>query len=325
MFTPSSFTTEAQLADPDYLLQLAAFWQRVEQGAITSHDGLRLNYCAVRQPHRAPAIVFCSGRVESYLKYQELIHDCYQQGFSIYAMDHRGQGLSERLGPDHHLGHVDQFDDYIQDLYQFVQTVVMADRHSQLVMLGHSMGGAIGTLYLQQYGHAFAAAAFSAPMYGIQLPAPAFIIKPLAGWLNQVPKGGQPNYVLTGKGYQDVPFADNELSHSTLRYHRYRELYQQRPELQLGSPSNQWLLQALQGATAAQLAARNSTIPLLVLQASDDTIVDIAAQTRAQGGLCQLLVIGGARHEIFIETDERRQQGLAAVFEFFANHLHDDA
>ncbi len=318
MLTPSSFTTEAQLQDAHYQEQLAEFWQQVEQGEITSVDGIRLNYCAVRQPKIAPAIVFCSGRVESYLKYQELIFDCYRQGFSIYAMDHRGQGLSARLTANPHLGHVDEFDDYVQDLHQFVQNKVLTDRHTQLFMLGHSMGGAIGTLYLKQYGHNFSAAAFSAPMYGIRLPAPECIIKPLATWFNKVPKGGQPHYVLTGKGYQDIAFKSNELTHSQVRYLRYRQLYQQLPQLQLGAPSNHWLLQALSAANKAKDAASQSDIPLLILQAGDDSIVDNHAQTAAVNGRCQLLRIDGARHEIFIETDVRREQGLSAALHWFS-------
>ena len=69
-------------------------------------------------------IVVCPGRIESYIKYAELAYDLFHLGFDVLIIDHRGQGLSGRMLPDTHRGHVDNFSDYVDDLAAFWQQEV---------------------------------------------------------------------------------------------------------------------------------------------------------------------------------------------------------
>lgn len=314
-----SFSEESHTASKAGQQLLAEFWQQVTTGFFKGKKGCNIAWCSIQHPHSDKAIVISNGRVESYLKYQELIFDLFQQGYSIYALDHRGQGLSGRMTSNPHKGHISQFDNYIDDLHSFIKAQVKPARHKSLYLLGHSMGGCIGTLYLQKHPETFMAAAFSAPMYGIKLPAPKGLIRWLANALDKL-SGNEPWYVLGGTDYKCQPFEGNELTQSEGRYGVYRTLYQSQPEIQLGSPTNHWLVQALDACDRAIDAARSSKVPILVLQAEDDTIVDNAGQDAAVGGLCEKLVIPGARHEIFIETDARREVALTRVCDFFLRH-----
>ncbi|MGI2258592.1 alpha/beta fold hydrolase [Shewanella sp. GXUN23E] len=319
MTKPHVFSEENFTGSKAGQQQLATFWEQVSTGFISGSKGCNIAWCSIRHPHSDKAIVISNGRVESFLKYQELIFDLYQQGFSVYALDHRGQGLSGRMTANPCKGHVGQFDHYVDDLHSFIVEVVKPARHKQLYLLGHSMGGCIGTLYLQKHPQTFRAAAFSAPMYGIRLPAPKAIIRVLAKLLDKL-SASDPWYVLGGGDYKCQPFAGNDLTHSEARYGVYRTLYQSRPQIQLGSPTNHWLVQALDASERAIDAARNTRVPLLILQAEQDSIVDNSGQDAALGGLCEKQVIPGARHEIFIETDERRTLALQTVLAFFARH-----
>ncbi|WP_428611926.1 alpha/beta fold hydrolase [Shewanella sp.] len=306
-----SFSSEQQ----DNSKQINTFWQGVKQGELTTIDNLKLAYCAALNPDSNRAIVISSGRVEAYVKYQELIFDLYQLGYSVYAIDHRGQGLSSRLTDNPHQGHVEKFSDYVQDFALFIETIVKANHHDSLFLVGHSMGGTIATLYLQQAPHVFNAAVLSAPMYGICLPMPKRFVR----WLVQRLDNGstsQPNYVLSGKNYSPEPFEANDLTHSAIRYQAYRRLYEAYPQLQLGSPTNRWLAESLDASEQAVMAAKHSQIPLLILQAEEDSIVENQAQEAAVGGLCQLKVIANARHEIFMECDAARNQALSYLAEF---------
>ncbi|MCL1038755.1 alpha/beta fold hydrolase [Shewanella submarina] len=314
-----SFSEESHTSSKAGQQQLAEFWQQVTTGFFKGKKGCNIAWCSIRHNDSDKAVVISNGRVESFLKYQELIFDLYQQGYSVYALDHRGQGLSGRMTANPHKGHVSQFDDYIEDLHSFINAQVKPAKHQSLYLLGHSMGGCIGTLYLQKHPETFKAAAFSAPMYGIKLPAPKGLIRWLANALDKL-SGDEPWYVLGGTDYKCQPFEGNELTQSEGRYGVYRTLYQSQPEIQLGSPTNHWLVQALDACDRAIEAARNSRVPILVLQAEDDTIVDNAAQDAAVGGLCEKLLIPGARHEIFIETDARREVALTRVCDFFARY-----
>lgn len=315
---PRIFSSEHRLTTPEQQI----FWRTVVQGTLTAADGITLAYMVARHPHARASIVLSSGRVESYLKYQELVFDLYQQGYSVFAIDHRGQGLSGRMTANPHQGYVGRFNDYVEDFSMFMLQVVLKHATGPLHLLGHSMGGAIGTLYLQQFPGVFSTAAFSAPMYGIKLPMPKGFIRWLANKLDSSLRGVEPNYVLGGGDYQAVSFEDNELTHSEMRYQAYRKLYAEQPQLQLGSPTNHWLTEALAAADACVLAASKIDTPILILQASEDRIVDNAAQQRAVSSCGQLLVIEGAAHELFIEKDVFREPALNYALDWFERGNH---
>ncbi|GIU34046.1 alpha/beta fold hydrolase [Shewanella schlegeliana] len=307
--TTTSFSSEHHLNSPEQKV----FWQQVTQSSFKTRDDITLAYARITHPESIGTIVISSGRVESYLKYKELMFDLYQQGYSLFAIDHRGQGLSARTTANPHQGYIDKFQRYVDDFAEFVTKVVKPQSHENYYLVGHSMGGAIGTLYLSQYPATFKAAAFSAPMYGIKLPLPKAFIRGLASLLDNAKR---PNYILGGKDYHAEPFDKNDLTHCKLRYDDYRELYRQHPELQLGSPTNHWLVESINAAEQAIDAARNSKLPLLILQAEEDTIVDNSAQNRAVNGLCKLIKIPYARHEIFMERDKPRNLALNALCDF---------
>lgn len=315
---PHPYSSEHTLTSP----QLQRFWQQITTGELAVSPEITLAYMAVTHPSHKRTLVLSNGRVESYLKYQEVIYDCYRQGYNVYALDHRGQGLSSRLTLNPHKGHVEHFDDYIDDFEKFIEQVVLPAQaqDSPLFLLGHSMGCAISSLYVARNPHTFSAAAFSAPMYGIRLPAPKPAILWLATWLDKFRRDGEPNYVPGGCNYRQVAFEKNELTHCQIRYRRYQQLYNERPELQLGSPTNRWLTESIKAAEYCVNSVKHSTVPMLILQADEDTIVDNTAQDRAIGENAQRVIVHGARHEILFESDNIRNHALNSLFDFFQQY-----
>src|SRR4030095_13442910 len=97
---------------------------------------LQIKYITFVQPDMSSAkgaIVIASGRTEAYLKYKELIFDLWNNGYSIYIHDHRGQGSSDReLGvkSSPQKGHVEKFNFFVSDLRKFVTDVVEKDQHA---------------------------------------------------------------------------------------------------------------------------------------------------------------------------------------------------
>ncbi|QQX80358.1 alpha/beta fold hydrolase [Shewanella sp. KX20019] len=305
------FSSEHHLNSPEQ----TAFWQQVTQATFKANDGLSLAYASVTQQNSKGTIVLSSGRVESYLKYKELMFDLYRQGYDLFAIDHRGQGLSCRTTLNPHQGHIDKFQRYVDDFDEFINTIVKPVQERDYFLVGHSMGGAIGTLYLSQHPGVFKSAVFSAPMYGIKLPLPKRFIRKLASLLDNH-SNQYPNYVLGGKDYHAAAFEKNDLTNSKLRYDDYRDLYQLQPKLQLGSPTNHWLVESIDAGEDAIKAAQNINIPLLILQAEEDTIVCNAAQKQASRGMSKLLKIPYSRHEIFMERDKARNTALTALLNF---------
>jgi len=326
---PYQLTTEAQL--PQLTPQLADFWQQHAQtGRLTGVGGVQLAYAVLRHPDSKGSILVVNGRTESLLKYQATAYDLYQQGYSVYLYDHRGQGLSDRLLRDHDKGHVDQFDDYVGDLRTVMEQLVLPDSPPHLKLLAHSMGGAIALRYLARWPDEFEAVALVSPMLGIRLaPLPdwlANLLTRLLDWLYGLFGAESPYAPGTGP-YARVPFPGNELSQSPLRYGLFRDLYDRRPQLRLGGPTVRWIYQSLAAAKLATDSGSSSRVPLLLIQAGADSVVTPAPQNR----FCDLrqqaghpcdgghpLVIPGAWHDLFNEADAYRLPTLTAVLDFFS-------
>lgn len=304
---------------------IAVLWKRRQEGMFRSFDKTKLYWCKLTDPGHSKAILVVNGRIESCWKYQELFYDLFRQGYDIYSFDHRGQGLSQRVTGDPHMGYVGFFSDYVQDMAGLIDFFQL-ENYENRFLLAHSMGGAVATRYVQTHPqHAFDAMALSAPMFGVNIP---WQLRPVALPLTQLltaisPK---PRYAPGHHPYIAKPFDINPLSQSEVRYRWFRQLYEEKPELQLGGPSTRWVWQGLMAAKQCIQLTRQIKIPTLVIQAEKDTIVSNAAQIQFVSKLAKtnpdgkLLVIKGARHELLFEQDHYRNQALDAVLDLFRQH-----
>ncbi|MFP2908988.1 lysophospholipase [Pyxidicoccus sp. 3LFB2] len=75
-------------------------------------------------------------------RYGELAEHLVAQGFAVYAFDLRGHGHSEGVRV-----HLDSFEDYLADLGRFLERVKQREPGRPVFLFGHSMGGAIVTLF----------------------------------------------------------------------------------------------------------------------------------------------------------------------------------
>ena len=329
---PYNLTTESQLAKI-YHQEISQFWDAtiVEQ-SLQGVDNVTLRYVSAVTDSTGPAIVLLGGRSESYQKFRELIYDLCQQGYSVYSMDHRGQGMSDRLLNNLHKGHVEYFRDYVTDLKFFIDKVITPSQHSKKYLLCHSMGGTIGSLYLQNYHNDFTAAVLCSPMFGInfgQIPRPVANIYGRAMQLvNKLIH--TESFYAPGKGdFSHAQFESNQLTHSPLRFDLFRRSYGFYPQTQLGGPTINWLLQSLKACRQAIQYAANIKTPTLVLQAGGDEVVLASSQQQFCYALShstnteqpkEPVLIPGAAHELFLETDIFRIPALTVALNYFAKH-----
>ena len=334
--TGSLFAAQLQSADDfsqRYQQQIAPFWQNVQPQQLKLQDGSQIHYVVLSPAQSATkpkaTVVVVNGRTESYLKYQELAYELTQQGYQVLMFDHRGQGLSTRLTDNPQKGHIEDFQQYVDDMHQLISRVVLTTVPAKqyLYLLGHSMGGAISTLYLQQHPQVFQKAALSAPMHGIngKLLYDEGDACRLASLVSVFSTEGYAGFA--DKAYSARPFAGNDLTGSEQRYQWMQDLYQQNPQLQLGGATWGWLEQACAVLPDMQQQADKIKIPVLVLQAELDSIVSASAQQQfcaalesnadsgCVGGVQQ---IKGAKHELLFEQDPIRQQVLDKVLVHFS-------
>ena len=345
----AEFTTENQL-NSRLNNEIKALWQ---QGVFDHFSGVkntRINYVSFvkkfpskndlmhNSEEKRECLVIVPGRSEGYLKYKELSYDLYQLGFDIFIIDHRGQGISERLLPNGHKGYVESFEDYSEDLNTFINNIVIPQCNYKPYLLAHSMGGLISSRYLQKYPTTIKAAVLSSPMIAINSGGlPTWLAKALIYSTEQLNQwfSDEPWYFL-GQGdvkvdaYHKKSFANNPLMQSELRYQNFAKTYQSTPEIQLGGVTVHWLEQALIAEKIVFENLQSLRTPTLVLQAAADSIVDNDAQNEFCNQLHQLhpsscpdgkpIVINNARHELFFESDRYRDQALKHMLNWFKKY-----
>lgn len=323
--------SESQLAE-HWSETLLPFWRQLQHGQFTGMAGVPIHYSYCHTPGAHCAWVISSGRIETAIKYTELIYELSQAGYSVFILDHRGQGRSGRMLPDAQLGYVADFADYQQDFATFLRDIVKPKGYTQHLLLAHSMGAAIGAGLLtlrnwQDWHTFFNAAVLCSPMFGIYTGAvPAWLAEPAAMLYCSMVRRLAPEqqrYFPSQLAYRDKPFANNELTGSLARYQALRQCYQTEPQLQLGGVSCHWLQQAVKAMRELTRCSANCATPVLLLQAQSDTVVANAAQLRWFKQLPsalpkRLTTLAGARHEILMEQDLVRKQALQAINLFLA-------
>lgn len=307
---------------------LLDFWRQREEGEFAGAGNVPIRYVRFIAPQHSQVILLIPGRIESYVKYPELAWDLFHSGYDVIIIDHRGQGRSGRLLDDTHLGHVESFTDYVDDLQTLYQQEIASRPYRHRYALAHSMGGAVLALMLARQPAAFDAVALVAPMFGICLPMPLWMAHRILNWAETRPAMRNGYALGTGK-WHPRPFAINQLTHSRERYQRNLRFYADDPRLRMGGPTYHWVREALLAGQQIMQQAASITTPLLLLQAALDKVVENPAQDR----FCQALaaagqpcagqrprVIAGARHEILFEQDRMRAEALEAILNFFAGH-----
>ena len=107
-----------------------------------------------------------------------------------------------------------------------------------------------------------------------------------------------------------------------------RQEYSDNPAAKLGDPSVLWVKSVQDAGITARKNASGVKVPVLLLQAGNDTIVKPEGQfefrdrlNQAHPAFCRLETINGAAHEMFVESDLYRGRACQFILEFITNHL----
>jgi acylglycerol lipase len=111
-------------------------------------------------------------------RYGDFANRLTKQGFAVYAYDMRGHGRSS--GPRARL---DNFNDLIEDLDIFLGRVRQQEPNTPIFLLGHSVGGAVVTLYTLEKQPNLAGLIVMAPAIRIDRQPLEAGILPVAGTL----------------------------------------------------------------------------------------------------------------------------------------------
>lgn len=289
---------------------------------VQVRDGVRLRV-GLWRPIEAPraTVVLLGGRTEFIEKYHEVIGELLTRRFVVWTCDWRGQGLSVRALPNRYKGHIDDYATFVGDLQELLATTVPADCPASRIVVAHSMGGHIALLLAAEDPLCAKALVLSAPMIDINLPGLMRVAARLISG-SGVRLGAAHKYSLSTGDYgeKQEQFDGNPFTHDRRRFDHMVAWIKSDPSLALGGPTLGWLAASLRSVNRLRQRGypERIRVPVLISSASDDTVVSNHAQ-RALGARipkARVIVVNGARHEVLMETDDKRQQFWSAFDSF---------
>ena len=290
-------------------------------GFVRTEDGTEIRYARWRATSRKKrgSVLLLHGRTEFIEKYFETANDLRRRGFAVATFDFRGQGGSERFLNDRNKGHIDSFDQYVQDVECIMQQVVLSDCPPPYYILGHSTGAAVALLYTSRARTQVERMVLTAPLLGIRGRSRRMLmtVSGIMGYL-----GLAESYVFGGSRtlVQTLPFENNALTTDRDRYDRTTAIIEERPDLGLGSPTVGWLHAAMEAAEyfASPEFPEIVQLPVLMVISGADSVIsnNMIEMMSSRMKTGAHVLIPGARHEILSEADAYRDQFWSAFSSF---------
>ncbi len=257
---------------------------------FAGHGGLRLYWQAwIPEGEIRAVLLLAHGYGEHGGRYETLVEHFVPRGFAVYALDHRGHGRSEGVR-----GHCGRFAEFVADLHAFRVRVEEEQRDRPLFLVGHSMGGLIAIRYLLAHDQGFAGAVLSSPTLGLSEEPSRWLqflgrilswIAPRTSFRGNV----QPEFLshdpAVGRAYSGDPLVHGR---ATARF--FTEF--------------KWAI-----GNADERAAE-IRLPILILQAGDDRLVDpravgeFAGKVGSEGK--EFHLYPELYHELFNETEKEK-------------------
>ncbi len=247
-------------------------------------------------------LLLVHGAGEHSNRYQPLARYFTRHGYAVAALDHPGHGKSEGR-----YGHVDRFEDFIATLDIFQRKVVADFPQLPQILLGHSMGGLISSLYLLRNQQAFVGCVLSGPAIKTDIE-PGYLQLLLIRMLSVVaPKTGVLQLDAAGVSRDPAVVAayvgDPLVNHNKMSARMVAELFA--------------------GMQQVQAEAGRISLPILLLHGGEDVMASPEGSRflyEHVGSTDKTLeIFPGLFHEIFNEPE--REAIFAAVLEWCDRRL----
>ena len=295
--------------------------QKYEQSSyFPADDNNKIFYkYYITENHKAN-IVISHGLNEFSEKYLEMIYYFLKSDYNVFFIEQRGHGYSYREVEDTSISHINSYKEYVSDLYCFINKIVLYNSNNlPLFLYAHSMGGAIGTLFLMKYPDIFNKAILTSPMI---YPKTANVPSSLTKFMTKM-------FSLFGKGKDRVfvhrefnPEAPYETSNSTsvARFNYFMNTKRNNRMYFNSSTSYRWVYESLK-ITKIMLNRTNiekiNAKTLLLVAENDETVkkekqIEFAKKVK----YIKMKEIKGSKHEIYLSNNIVLKDYLEEIFTF---------
>jgi acylglycerol lipase len=262
------------------------------EGTFTGVAGGQIHWRAWKAREATAQVVIVHGYGEHGDRYTRLAERLAGEGFSVWANDHRGHGLSE--GPR---GLVTRLDDAVADVDRMLEMARSAEPDLPIFMFAHSMGGTIGLRYALDHQDKLAGLVLSSAavsMEGIEAPrVQREVVKLVARVAPRVPVNRLP--------FEGISRDPEE-----------GRIYMEDPLVHKGAQPAKTVVELLGAMTELPKDVSQLHIPLLVLAGTNDPIIPAAGSRdiaeRAGSTDKKLTVYEGFVHELINEPLEDRER-----------------
>ncbi|WP_394823079.1 alpha/beta hydrolase [Pendulispora albinea] len=258
-----------------------------ESGFFAGTGGVKLFEQSWRVRGRPRAVVVIHHGLKSHSEHDaELSRRLVAQGYDVHAYDMRGHGRSEGRRAT-----IDDFDDLLGDLALFLARVRAREPGLPIFLLGHSVGGAVVTLFALERHPPLAGVVLLAPALRVDKPLLLAAATPLSASL-------LPNFPAI-----DIPDGSFSRDPQTVANLARDPLVEHSPA---PARTARALLRAIE-----RIWARAGTfdLPLLALHGTGDHVTDprgtaeIVARARTSPERKTLLLYGGLYHDLLHEPE----------------------
>ncbi len=247
-------------------------------------------------------LVLSHGYGEHSGRYDYVAQYFVQQGYSVYALDHRGHGKNR----GRKLGYFERFASVVNDLRQFIEWVRNEEKVGPLFLLAHSMGTLAALSYVVDHQSMLKGLILSGTM--LIRPEQATVaarllaqvlstIAPEVGWLS--------------------------VDSSTLsRDEAVSKAYDSDPDVYHGKVPVRVLAEWISASDFVRANAQRITLPVLIMHGSDDKLMSPANSQELNDIIGSpdktLKIYEGLCHEILNEPEKARV--LADIWVWLASH-----
>jgi alpha-beta hydrolase superfamily lysophospholipase len=231
-------------------------------------------------------ILLAHGYAEHAGRYQHVAKRLTDAGYAVYAIDHWGHGKSDGTP-----GFVPRFSAFTDGMAELLTLVEVNHGETPRLLLGHSMGGLISTLFLIERQSAFAAAALSGPAIVPGAPPSRFTI-----WISRFLSRFFPRLGV-------LALDANGVSRDPAVVSAYRA----DPLVYTGKIGARLGKEFMDAMAAAQAGAPRITLPILLQHGEKDSLAAVAGSQylfdHVSSADKALKIYPGLFHEIYNEPE----------------------
>ncbi|MBQ5590360.1 MAG: alpha/beta hydrolase [Clostridia bacterium] len=312
------------ISEENFLEEIKVIEEKLEKikssGKYKAFDNTELYYEYFLSENSTASVVIVHGLSEFTKKFYEFIYYLLNQGYNVFIFDQRCHGLSDRLTDNIDLLHVDKTSDYVKDLTQFIDEIVVKVEDKPIYLYAHSMGGATSALYLSKNSSKIQKAILSVPMFEPTVDVVPMPIARMSAKFGKVFCGSKKKFFMTSEFDPDVKYSEKHGT-SESRFKHNMNLRNGNVNYQSTPMSFGWVDFSL---NVGKKILRNKTIkniktPILLISADKDKTVNIDKHYKFSQKCenCQLIRMENSGHALLANNNETIHHVMDTIFSFY--------